>query len=201
MRPSEARMRAGAAFLATRKRTDSGNSSSISTASSSGMTPPAASTLRQPHCGIIQAATKPPSAAPSGKPQNMALVSVARRWSGQYSLIKVTALGIAAPSPRPVTKRSTVNSARVAENADHRHAAPNNITDAVNTPLRPIRSATGPASSAPAARPNRAALSTGASAGRATPHSSRSEGAMNPMAAVSNPSSRTMVKHSAKISH
>ena len=62
-------------------------------------------TLRQPHSGMIQAARKPPNAAPSGKPQNIALVSVARRRSGQYSLIKVTALGIAAPRPRPVTKR------------------------------------------------------------------------------------------------
>ena len=62
------------------------------------MIPPSIRTLRQPHCGIIQAARKPPKAAPSGKPQNMALVSVARRPSGQYSLIRVTALGMAALS-------------------------------------------------------------------------------------------------------
>src|SRR3712207_8567511 len=45
-----------------------------SRARTSGAAPPSTSTLRQPNCGIIQAARKPPKAAPSGKPQNMALV-------------------------------------------------------------------------------------------------------------------------------
>src|SRR5258708_21672151 len=64
-------------------RTDSGSSTIRATSSSSGAAPPRMSTLRQPKWGIIQAARKPPKAAPSGKPQNMALVSVARRESGR----------------------------------------------------------------------------------------------------------------------
>src|SRR6202049_3902239 len=113
MRCSTRRMRSTGWFLATMKRTDSGSSRAISTVNTSGVIPPSTRTLRQPHCGIIQAARKPPKAAPNGKPQNMALVIVARRPSGQYSLIKVTALGMAAPSPTPVMKRQTTSCARL----------------------------------------------------------------------------------------
>jgi hypothetical protein len=140
--------------------------------------PPSTSTLRQPNCGIIHAARKPPNAAPSGKPQNIALVRVARRRSGQYSLISVTAFGIAAPRPTPVTKRSALSCVRSAAKADDRQATPNSSTEPTSTRLRPRRSASGPANSAPPARPNSAALSTGASAGLVTPHSLISDGAM-----------------------
>ena len=136
------------------------------------------STLRQPKCGIIQAARKPPKAAPSGNPQNMALVSVARRESGQYSLISVTALGMAAPRPRPVTKRSTARVQMSGEKPEPRQATANTATEPTSTVLRPRRSASGPEKIAPAARPNSAALSTGASAGLLTPHSVISEGAI-----------------------
>jgi len=180
---------------AIRKRTDSGSSSAISTATSTGAAPPSISTLRQPRCGIIHAARKPPKAAPSGKPQNMALVSMARLPSGQYSLIRLTAFGIAAPRPRPVTKRSSASSSRLVAKADHRQDTPNSSTDVARISLRPRRSDSGPAKMAPAARPNRAALSTGASAGRVTPQSLISDGAMKPMAAVSKPSSSTIRKH------
>ena len=146
--------------------------------STSGAMPPSTSTLRQPHSGIIQAARKPPKAAPSGKPQNMALVSVARRPSGQYSLISVTALGMAAPSPRPVMKRQTTRWVRSAEKAEARQATPMTSTEPTRTALRPKRSASGPADRAPNARPNSAALRTGASAGRSMPHSVISDGAM-----------------------
>ena len=140
--------------------------------------PPSTSTLRQPRCGIIQAARKPPSAAPSGKPQNMVLVMVARRWLGQYSLISVTALGMAAPRPSPVTKRSPTSCGMFCEKAEARQPRPNTSTAPTSTRLRPSRSASGPASSAPAASPNSAALSTGASAILLAPHSLASEGAM-----------------------
>ena len=108
----------------------------------------------------------------------MALVMKARRDGGLNSLISVTALGMAAPSPTPVTKRSTVSICRSGEKAEARQATPKTSTEAVSVSRRPQRSATGPESSAPAARPNRAALSTGANAGLATPHSCISEGAM-----------------------
>ena len=142
------------------------------------MIPPSTSTLRHPQCGIIQAARKPLNAAPSGKPQNIVLVSVARRLSGQYSLINVTALGMAAPSPRPVMKRQTTNWFRLPENAEARQAAPKISTEPTKTALRPKRSAIGPAERAPKAKPNNAALSTGAKAGRSTFHSVISDGAM-----------------------
>lgn len=172
-----------------------------STESASGATPPSTSTLRQPKCGIIHAARKPPKAAPSGKPQNIRLMSVARRLSGQNSLISVTAFGIAAPRPMPVMKRSAVSCVMSAENDDARHATPKISTDESSIARRPSRSDSGPESNAPAARPKSAALSTGASAGRLMPHSVTSDGAMKPMAAVSKPSSRTITKHIPKISH
>lgn len=171
------------------------------TASKSGVTPPSTSTLRQPKCGIIHAARKPPQAAPSGKPQNIRLMMVARRWSGQYSPIIVTALGMAAPRPTPVTKRSHVSSPMLVENAETRQVAPNSSTAPSSIERRPTRSESGPETSAPQARPNSAALSTGASAGLEMPHSPSSEGAMKPIAAVSKPSSRTMTKHIAKMNH
>ncbi len=201
MRDSTARTFSTGCARATMKRTDSGNSSSIAAASNRGAMPPSISTLRQPNCGIIHAARKPPNAAPSGKPQNIALVRVARRRSGQYSLISVTALGIAAPRPRPVRKRSVVSWPSEAENDEARQARPNTSTAATSNFLRPSQSASGPDDSAPAARPNSAALSTGPSAGLVTPHSLMSDGAMKPIAAVSKPSASTIRKHSPKITH
>ncbi|MNY42562.1 hypothetical protein D3C86_1774650 [compost metagenome] len=108
----------------------------------------------------------------------MALVSVERRPSGQYSLINVTAFGMAAPRPTPVMKRSTVRVHRSGEKAEPRQAVANNATEATSTSLRPSLSASGPALRAPAARPNSAALSTGARSGLLTPHSVIRWGAM-----------------------
>src|SRR6478735_1444111 len=65
MRCSTLRMRSTGWFLATMKRTDSGRRRAISTVKTNGVVPPRTSTLRQPHCGIIQAARKPPKAAPA----------------------------------------------------------------------------------------------------------------------------------------
>jgi hypothetical protein len=140
--------------------------------------PPAISTLRQPHIGIIQAARKPPKAAPIGKPQNMALTRIERFLFGQYSLIKVTALGAAAPRPRPVMKRQITKWSRLPACDEIRQATPKTTTAPITTALRPSLSAMGPEPSAPAARPNKAALSTGARADLGMPHSSSSDGAM-----------------------
>ncbi len=201
MRASVARILSTGRARATMKRTDSGSIASMASASTSGAMPPSASTLRQPNWGISQAARKPPNAAPSGKPQNIALVSVARSRSGQYSLISVTALGMAAPRPRPVSKRSAVSCSSDCANDEARQAMPKTSTAATSSILRPSQSASGPDASAPKARPNSAALRTGASAGLVTPHSLTSDGAMKPMAAVSKPSSSTITKHSPKIIH
>ena len=144
MRASVARTLSTAWLLATMKRTDSGIFSSNSTPSSSGVTPPRISTLRQPKCGIIHAARKPPNAAPSGKPQNIRLITVARRLSGQNSPIIVTAFGIAAPVPTPVMKRRIVRCPIVVEKADIRHATPNRNTEPSSSERRPSLSDSGP---------------------------------------------------------
>ncbi len=87
------------------------------------------------------------------------------------------------------------------ENAEAKQATPNSSTEPSSIERRPSRSDSGPETSAPHARPNSAALNTGASAGRVMPHSAISDGAMKPIAAVSKPSSRTMMKHMKKMSH
>ena len=73
--------------------------------SSSGATPPTTNTERQPKCGISAAARKPPSAAPTEKPQNMIITMVARRRRGLNSEVIAMAFGIAPPRPSPVRKR------------------------------------------------------------------------------------------------
>ncbi len=71
-----------------------------------GRPPPSSSTLSQPSAGTIRAASRPPSAEPRVKPQNIAVTISARCRRGQYSEVRVIALGIAPPRPRPVKKRS-----------------------------------------------------------------------------------------------
>src|SRR5208337_2036055 len=155
---------------------DSGSTTRAIEASASGAAPPSSSTLLHPNCGIIHAARKPPKDAPSGKAQNIALVTSARILIGQYSLISVTALGMAAPRPRPVRNRQIVRPLRLPAVAASKLDAPMTTIDTTSTVLRPNLSASGPALSAPPASPNNAALSTGARSGLATFHSETSEG-------------------------
>ena len=67
--------------------------------------PPTRNTERQPKRGIRSAASKPPSAAPIEKPQNMIITMVARRRCGLYSAVIATVFGMAPPRPSPVRKR------------------------------------------------------------------------------------------------
>ncbi|MNT41160.1 hypothetical protein D3C72_1775130 [compost metagenome] len=113
----------------------------------------------------------------------------------------MAAFGIAAPNPRPVKKRNSVSIGSVVAKAVNKLKPPNRISDSTSTFLRPIRSASGPAVSAPTARPTRAALITGPSEVFSIPQSCTSEVAMKPMIAVSNPSSATVKKHSIRIIH
>ncbi len=78
---------------------------------------------------------------------------------------------------------------------------PNAITDASRTHLRPNRSAVGPATNAPKAKPTSAALRTGPRASLETSHSLVSAGATKPIAAVSKPSAATIRKHRIRIPH
>ncbi|MNZ40586.1 hypothetical protein D3C78_581110 [compost metagenome] len=182
------------AFFATIRLTDSGSFQYSSGATSSGSTPPRISTLCQPRWGIIQAARKPPPAAPKEKPQKATVTRKARLRSGAYSEVRVAALGIAAPSPRPVRKRKMTSWVTSVEKAVTRVQKPKNSTLQTSTILRPQRSDSGPATSAPTARPISAALITGPSACAVTPHSSRSCGAIRPITTTSKPSSAMMAK-------
>ncbi|MND41903.1 hypothetical protein D3C80_326610 [compost metagenome] len=185
----------------TRKRADSGNQTSSTTASASGNRPPSSSRLCQPKAGIIFAETKPPEAMPRLKPQNMLVTSSDLRRSGVYSESKVVALGMAAPRPRPVRKRNTSSCSRLALKAEIRLNSPNRKTAVTSTPLRPKRSAMGPEPRAPNTMPISAALITGPRLARSMPQSWVSAGAMKPMAAVSRPSRKTMRKHSSTMRH
>ena len=71
----------------------------------------------------------------------MALVMKARRAGGLHSLTSVMALGMAAPSPTPVMKRSAVSVVRSGEKAEARQAAPNTTTEPMSARRRLQRSA------------------------------------------------------------
>ncbi len=179
-------------------RIDSGNATTDTSASSKGTTPPTANTLRHPKAGMMAAATNPPAAAPSVKPQNMPLSSNARRRVGTHSESSVVALGVAAPRPRPVMKRRIVSMVSDEAYTVARLKMPNRATEATSTGLRPILSAIGPDISAPSARPTSEALSAGPNACFGTPHSLVSEGTTKPIAAVSKPSATMIRKHRTK---
>ncbi|MCY1412250.1 hypothetical protein D9M71_276500 [compost metagenome] len=147
------------------------------------------------------AATTPPRAEPRVKPQNMLVTISERRRSGQYSEVRVMALGMAPPRPRPVRKRIRASVSTFGAKAAARLQPPKHSTESSSTVLRPKRSASGPAMKAPSIRPISAAPSTGLSWAEVSPHSSRSAGAMKPIAAVSRPSMAVTRKHSRRISH
>ncbi|GLC92566.1 hypothetical protein Tamer19_19740 [Cupriavidus sp. TA19] len=193
---SVATMRSRDLPVITRWRTDSGSIQTSATASSSGSTPPATSTERQPKASISPAEARPPKAEPSVKPQNMVVTRKERRLSGQNSEVSVIALGMAPPRPSPVRKRSSTSVHRSFDQAEARLAAPKNSTDSTSTPLRPKRSASGPNRKAPAIRPPSPAPNSGASCAGVNCHSARMAGAIKPIAAVSKPSTATIRKHS-----
>ena len=86
------------------------------------------------------------------------------------------------------------------EYADARLAMPKKTTQNISMVLRPYLSASGPKISAPAVNPNSPAPNTGVRATGLRCHSPRIAGAMNPMAAVSKPSTATIRKQSSNVS-
>ena len=157
--------------MSARKRTDSGNRHARIGTSANGAMPPTTNTERQPNCGISHAASRPPSAAPTEKPQNMIITMVARRRCGLNSDVIATAFGIAPPRPRPVRKRiaSSVLTSPTKEVASV--PMPKASVEKMMIFLRPMRSARGPKISAPIISPNNPALNTGPSAALLKPHS------------------------------
>lgn len=150
---------------------------------------------------MTHAASSPPAAEPSVKPQNIVVTSSERHLAGAYSAISAVALGIAAPSPMPVRKRSAVSAGSEPANPDAKHQKPNVATDATISIRLPTRSATGPAIIEPTAYPTSAAPSVGPSASRDTWNVLTSIGATKPINAVSSPSSAAMRKQSASTRH
>jgi hypothetical protein len=118
-----------------------------------------------------------------------------RRPSGEYSEVRVIALGRAPPSPRPVTNRSRVSIPIEGAKAEARLATPNKRTVRARIARRPSRSASGPKAKAPIMSPKSPAPNSGASCAGVAPHSARMAGAMNPTAMVSKPSKATTRKH------
>ena len=134
------------------------------------------------------------------KPQNISVTKLERRALGQYSEVKVIALGMAPPKPMPVMKRNTTKVVISGENADSKLAKPNTNTEPIKMGLRPILSAKGPKISAPAIKPNKPAPNKGAKCVASNCHASFNAGAIKPTAAVSKPSIATTKKHSAMMS-
>ncbi len=131
----------------------------------------------------------------------MAASSVLRERSGTYSESSVVVLGMAAPRPRPVRKRSSDSVTMPSENALSRLNEPNSAMEPISSFLRPKRSESGPTSSAPMARPSGAALITTPKLAREMPHSRVMSGARKPMMATSMPSVATIRKHKPSSSH
>src|SRR5450830_59587 len=91
------------------KRNDSGKKNQMIGVSTSGAIPPKMNTPCQPYEGISKAASAPPQARPSVKPQNISVTSKARLRSGLNSDDKVIAVGMAPPRPTPVRKRNNTS--------------------------------------------------------------------------------------------
>ncbi len=155
----------------TRNCIDSGNRKIISTPITSGTTPPTWNTDCQPKRGINAADSKPPSTAPKVKPHETSIIRVTRLRTGLYSPASAIAFGMIAPSPRPVTKRSTMSCPTVpAMGVSNMQAAKNKVA-AINTGRRPMRSARMLKQSEPTSMPNKPAPNTGPRLALAMPHS------------------------------
>ena len=73
------------------------------------MIPPTMKTDGHPKRGMIDAATRPPTAAPSENPQIIIVTAPARRRRGMYSEVSAMAFGMAPPMPSPVIARQTIS--------------------------------------------------------------------------------------------
>ncbi len=107
---------------------------------------------------------KPATAAPSEKPKNIIITTVARLRCGEYSAVRAMALGMAPPSPSPVRNRHTIKPCTDDAVGVSSMNAPKTIRQKIMTGLRPIRSATMPKTSAPVISPTSPLTTTGVSA-------------------------------------
>ena len=91
----------------------------------------------------------------------MIITMVARRRRGLNSDVIATAFGIAPPRPSPVRNRIASSVLTSLMKAVASAPMPNASVEKMMIFLRPIRSASGPNTSAPIISPNRPALNTG----------------------------------------
>src|SRR3984885_6353445 len=115
--------------------------------------------------------------APTENPQNITITMVARRRCGLNSDVSAMAFGIAPPRPSPVRNRITSRVLTSRTNAVASVPMPNANVETMMIFRRPMRSASGPNSSAPILNPNRPAENTGPSAPLVRCHSAASDGA------------------------
>ena len=139
-----------------RKRGDSGNHAIRMGTIRSGSTPPVTNTDSQPKRLMSAAAATPPAMIPRGKPTNMVVINSARRRAGANSAVKMLMVGITPPRPRPVRKRYRNSSNVLSAVAVNKANTPMTATETRITGLRPMRSATGLPTSAPAIKPTSA---------------------------------------------
>ena len=122
--------------------------------------PPTTNTEGHPYCGIKPAARNPPKVAPSGKPQNIAIVVKARLRTGKYSAVNAIALGIEPPSPSPVRNRRMIKDCSESARALRRDIRPKKMQLPSRTRRRPIQSASGAITRDPINRPARPIANT-----------------------------------------
>ena len=155
MRAREALTRDSAPPRTSRKRIDSGSRTADASAIAIGMIPPTMKTAGHPKRGMIDAATRPPTAAPSENPQIIIVTAPARRRRGMYSEVSAMAFGMAPPMPSPVIARQNMSDSTDCAVAVSNEPRPKISEQAMSTGFRPMRSASGPLTSAPIIMPTR----------------------------------------------
>ena len=143
----------------------------------------------------MDAATRPPTAAPSENPQIIIVTAPARRRRGMYSEVRAMAFGIAPPIPRPVKARKAISDSTDWAVAVSSEPTPKISAHATSTGLRPMRSARGPLTSAPIIIPTSPLEITEPSTPREIFSAAVSAGATKPIACASKPSTNTIRPH------
>jgi hypothetical protein len=170
------------------RRADSGMSAKATTSANSANAAPVKKTLCQPNSGISRAEVKPPTTAPSGKPQNIIATSEALLRAGEYSEASAMKLGIAPPSPRPVNASAAIKPGIDDANgvsSEPMHTSSNATSKLL---LRPRLSPMRPNSTAPISPPSRPALKTKPNTRGVMCHATAISGAMNAIDCMLKPS-------------
>ena len=140
-------------------------------------TPIATRNQRHPKLGRNQDAISAPMTIPPGIPIVMMLIALPATRRGIHSPIIAVATGKAAPKPRPLTKRSSMNARGPPAPAQAIVTAPKKATLATSVGFRPKRSPVQLPISVPTAMPIEAAASRGANWSLPRPHNFISAGA------------------------